>query len=221
MFWTSVGDGLKVLLYWETYVLGLIYLIFAYIPFFPMMFSKEKSEFPRGSCLAMILQPFFMSLGAIIYIMSLFPIIIGISGDASWSLPWLTIVNTPLFVLLIVVVIVVLSLLTAFIPLIGQMDSFATLVMGGTVVIFTVVISPSLGLKNVDIIPGLFTTLGILVISFISFILGLLVASPLATLINLGEEEGVGSLLMTPLGSAFGFIPVFIYGAWIGNQLAL
>lgn len=224
MFWTSVGDGLKVLLHWETYVLGLVYLIIAFIPFYPLMFGKEDSAISRRGCIAMLLQPFFMSLGAAIYVMSLFPIIIGIGSDAAWSLPWLTMIHSPLFVVLMVVVMVVLSFLAAFVPIAGRMTSFVTLVMGGTVIVFMVAmihrVDPSLGVENVDIIPGFLTTVGILIISAICAYSAIMVTALLATLIDRGEE-GVGSIVMLPLGSIFGFIPVFIYGAWIGNQLAL
>lgn len=224
MFWASVGDGLKVLLHWEAYVLGLVYVIIAFIPFYPLMFGKEDSVISRGGCLAMLIQPFFMSLGAAIYIMSLFPIIIGIGSDAAWSLPWLTMIHAPLFVILMVVVMVVLSFLAALVPSGGTMTSFPTLVMGGTVIVFMVAmihrVDPSLRVQNVDIIPGFLTTIGILIISGISAYIAIMVAALLATLIDRGEE-GVGSMLMLPLGSIFGFIPVFIYGAWIGNQLAL
>ena len=223
MFWASVGDGLKVLLHWETYVLGFIYLIIAFIPFYPMMFGKQDDAISRGGCLAMLLQPVFMSLGAVIFIMSLFPIIIGVSSDAAWSLPWLTIVHAPLFILLMVVVMIVLSFLAAFIPIVGQMTSFLTLVMGGTVIAFMVSmihhVAPSLNVEEIEIMPGFFMTIGILIISAITAYLAIIVAALAATVIDRGEE-GIGSTLMIPLGSVFGFIPVFIYGAWIGNQLS-
>lgn len=224
MFWASVADGLKVLLHWETYVLGLVYLVIAFIPFYPLMFGKEDSAISRGGCLAMLLQPFFMSLGAAIYIMSLFPIIIGVSSDAAWSLPWLTMIHAPLFIPLMVIVMVVLSFLAAFVPIAGRMTSFLTLIMGGTVIVFMVAmvhrVDPGLGVADADIMPGFLTTVGILIISAISAYAAIMVAAVLATLIDRGEE-GIGSMLMLPLGSIFGFIPVFIYGAWIGNQLAL
>ncbi len=32
-------------------------------------------------------------------------------------------------------------------------------------------------------------------------------------------EEGLGQLIMFPIGAIFGFIPVFMYGAWLGAQV--
>ena len=222
MFWASVRDGLAVLLHWETYVLGLAFLVIAFIPYYPMMLRKKDLPFTKAGCFAILGQPLFLSLGVAVYIMSLFPIIIGTGSDAAWSLPWRTIIHAPLYVLLMVVVMVVLSLVASLVPILGSITSFLSLITGGTVIIFMVgmmhAVDPTLDMDQVQVVPGFFAIVGIVIISAICAWIGIIVAALLTSLIDLGKE-GLGSALMLPLGAIFGFIPVFIYGAWIGNQL--
>lgn len=48
--------------------------------------------------------------------------------------------------------------------------------------------------------------------------LGAMLAALLATVIE-AKAESMGQLLVFPIATTFGFIPVFIYGAWLGAQL--
>jgi len=221
MFWASVLDGLKVLLHWETYVLGLIYLLIMYIPFYPLMFGKGDALAKRG-CLAMILKPFFQALGSIVYVLTLFPIILGLGEKAVWSTPWLLIIDAPLFILFMMVVMVVLMVISAFLPIVGRMNTFQTLISGGTVIVFMVAMlhrfNPDFDISGVNVIPGFLVTIGILIISAVTSYVALMLSAILITLVDRTEEE-LGSMLIMPFASIFGFIPVFIYGSWIGNQL--
>ncbi len=33
------------------------------------------------------------------------------------------------------------------------------------------------------------------------------------------DQEGIGELILTPISAVFGFIPLFMYGAWLGSQI--
>jgi hypothetical protein len=46
-----------------------------------------------------------------------------------------------------------------------------------------------------------------------------MLASAGAVTLLLRDKEEISQLIMIPLGSVFGFIPIFIYGAWIGLQI--
>ena len=222
MFWESVIDGLKVYLHWETYVLGLIYLLIMYIPFYPLFFGKGDAV-EKGGCLAMILQPFFQALGSIVYVVTLFPILLDLGDNAAWPMPWLLIKEAPLLVLIMMVVMVVLMVISAFLPIVGRMNTFQTLVSGGTVIVFMIGIlnrfNPDFDISNVNVIPGFLVTIGIIIISAVVSYVALFLSALLLSLID-KNDEGIGSILIVPLASVFGFIPVFIYGAWIGNQFA-
>ena len=88
--------------------------------------------------------------------------------------------------------------------------------MGGAVLVS--LLSPGLSAENIEIIPGFFTIIGIIIVSATTSWFGIL-ASAFAVSFFVGDEEDIGQLIMIPLGSVFGFIPIFIYGAWIGLQV--
>lgn len=119
-------------------------------------------------------------------------------------------------------VLVVSALLLAFIPFLGQVQSLQTLVLGGIALVFVLKIIqasiPELANVKIDPIPGFWFTVGLLTVGAIMSWVGIMVAALAVTAI--GEKaEGVGQLLMFPIAAIFGFIPVFIYGAWLGGQL--
>lgn len=78
--------------------------------------------------------------------------------------------------------------------------------------------NPGFVSKRVHFWPGFLFASGLLVIGGILAWLGTLVAAALATAVE-SVAEGFGQLLMIPIAAIFGFIPVFMYGAWLGAQL--
>lgn len=86
----------------------------------------------------------------------------------------------------------------------------------------TVPDSRELTAKDTELVPGFLTTIGVVLVSGLASWLGIMVPAVAATLI-LGDMEGLprgaAKLVLIPLWSAFGFIPIFIYGAWIGMQV--
>lgn len=47
---------------------------------------------------------------------------------------------------------------------------------------------------------------------------GMMVAALAVTALELAQE-GIGQIVMFPIAAIFGFIPVFMYGAWLGAQV--
>jgi len=224
MFLEAVGNGLKVLLHWQTYVIAICYLIISFLPIIVVMSAGNKSDdfITRGGCLAMLIQPLFQSLAVFISVCILFPIILFGRSEAAWSLPWMLIINIPGRILILLIIMLVLSIIGAFIPLLGRANSFIMFIMGGAVIIFLTIvlhnISPELGIRNIDILPGFLTIIGIVIVSGVASWLGMLVSAGIVTLL-LRDKEEIGQLIMIPLGSVLGFIPIFIYGAWLGLQI--
>lgn len=224
MFWLSVVNGLKVFLHWETYVLGIAYLAISYLPLIPVMFSNNEGRMIAKGFLFMILQPIFTAVGTFVLVCSLFPIILGIGDGASWSMPWILIFRVPLYVVMIIIVMMVLSFLAAMIPILGRSNSFLILILGGTVLVFLLAIvnkvNPDLGIAEIDLIPGFITIIGIVLVSAVASWLGILAVAIITSGLSFLSED-LGTILLIPIGSTFGFIPVFIYGAWLGFQLNL
>ena len=217
-------NGLKVLLHWQIYVIAIVYLIISYLPMIVVMFAGNKSDklMMKGGCLAMLLQPLFQSLAVFISVCTLFPIMLFGRSEAAWSLPWMLIMNIPGRILILLIIMLVLAIVGSFIPLIGRANSFIMFIMGGAVLIFLTMVlhntNPELGIRNIDILPGFLAIIGIVIISGVTAWLGVLASAGIVTLL-LRDKEDIGQLIMIPLASVFGFIPIFIYGAWLGIQI--
>jgi len=224
MFWDSVLAGLKVLTYWETYVAGLEYLAIFFIPMAIVGMIMEKSEGGGAAigCLSMILLPVLQVAAMAVFVLTLAPIIFGFAEDAAWGFPWKLLTMAPDTFFKLVAVLVVAAIVLAFIPILGQLNSLQTLVLGGIALVFVLGIlnsvNPGFVKGRVDFVPGFWFSVGLLVIggvmSWVGMMAGVLIAPALET-----AEEGIGQLLMFPIGAIFGFIPVFMYGAWLGAQV--
>ena len=224
MFWDSVVAGLKVLTYWETYVAGLEYLAIFFIPMIIVGMVMEKNEGAAGAagCLSMILMPVLQVAAMAVMILTLAPIIFGFAEDAAWSFPWQLITMAPGAFFKLVGVLVVAAIVLAFVPILGQLQSLQTLVLGG-IALMSVLgildsINPGTIKGRVDFIPGFWFSTGLIVIGGIMSWVGMMVAALIVTGIDM-VEEGLGQLIMIPIAAIFGFIPVFMYGAWLGAQV--
>jgi hypothetical protein len=115
----------------------------------------------------------------------------------------------------------------AFLPILGRFPPFHSLVLGALALALVIAIIentyPGAVSKRVHFWPGFWFAVGLLVVGGVMVWLGVLVAALLAMAVDAiaGDTaaKGLGQLLMFPVAATFGFIPVFIYGAWLGAQL--
>lgn len=223
MFWDAVLAGLKVLTYWQTYLAGLGYLA---IFFLPMLIAGMVMEESRGiglaGCLGVLLLPVLQVAAMVIFVLTLAPIILGLGEDAAWSLPWkiLAVAPGPFFEFVGVLVLIAIGL--AFIPILGQLHSLQVLVLGAiTLMFFSELLDiayPGIVKGRADFIPGFWFSIGLLIIGGVMSWISMMVLAFLATALE-WVGDGIG-LLMFPIGSVLGFIPVFMYGAWLGAQIS-
>jgi hypothetical protein len=224
MFWESVGHGLGVLTYWQTYVAGLEYLLIFLAPMMVFGIAMQKGGGSAG-CLGMLLMPLVQVAAMAIFVITLSPIILGAGEDAAWSLPWMVIGQAPGLFLKLIGSLFLAALVLAFIPLFGRVQALQTLILGSIALAFVLNIlrasSPELENAKVDLIPGFWFTVGLVVVGAGMSWIGIMVAALALTAVGAkGEEMGSGAqLLVFPIAAIFGFIPVFIYGAWLGSQL--
>jgi hypothetical protein len=150
------------------------------------------------------------------------PIILGLSQEAAWAFPWVLAFEAPGSVAKFVGLLLVAALILAFVPILGRLQSLHTLVLGalGLALVLGIIddVNPGFVVKRVHFWPGFWFALGLLVIGGILAWIGTLAAAGLAVAVE-SKVQGFGQLLMFPVGAIFGFIPVFMYGAWIGAQL--
>ena len=87
MFWSSIIGGLKVLTFWEVYLAAIIFTIISVGPMVIIGLIGEKNK--AVGCLGgMLIAPVFQALATLIFVFTLFPIILGFAEDAAWSFPW-------------------------------------------------------------------------------------------------------------------------------------
>lgn len=227
MFWESVAGGLGILTYWETYVAGLEYLAVLWAPMAVVGSLAMKSEKAAGAigCLSMLVLPVFQVFGIVVFVLTLSPIILGLSHDAAWVFPWILAIEAPGSVAKFVGLLIVAAVMLAFIPILGilgRLQSLQTLVLGSFALALVMGLienaNPGVVSKHVHFWPGFWFAVGLLIIGGVMAWIGTLAAAVLATAVE-SRVEGLGQLLMFPIAAIFGFIPVFIYGAWLGAQL--
>jgi hypothetical protein len=224
MFWDAVTGGLGVLTYWQTYVAGLEYLAVYMVPMGVVGFLAMRSERAAGAigCLSMLVLPVLQVFAIFVFVLTLSPIILGLSPEAAWGFPWMLAFEAPGSVAKFVGLLLIAALVLAFVPILGRLQSLHTLVLGalGLALVLGIIdnANPGFVAKRVHFWPGFWFTLGLLVIGAVLAWIGTLAAAALAVAVE-SKIEGFGQLLMFPIGAIFGFIPVFMYGAWLGAQL--
>jgi hypothetical protein len=224
MFWESVVTGLGVLVNWQTYVAVLLFLVLSRGPVILGGFILTKAGKAEGAigCLSMIILPFLQVFALFVFVLTMSPIILGLSKEAAWSLPWVLASMEPWFVAKYVGVLWLATIVFGFIPFAGNLESLQTLLIG----IFTLAIvvgviaanNPELATKHIVFLPGGWFVFGFLVIGLVMVWLGSMLAGLLLAVIG-ARIEGNGELLVSAIAATFGFLPVFIYGAWLGAQI--
>lgn len=234
MFWNSVISGFKMLTYWETYVAGLEYVAIFFIPYIIGALIEKKTTGETGgqggSCLMMPLFMVFQSAATAVMILTLAPIILGLGEDAAWKLPWTFMVMAPgiLFKLVgCLIVALIVIVLASFLPIVGpiliKVKSFEMLVYGVIILAFYLDAFHSVDHRipssgQVSLIPDFWFSVGLIVIGGIMSFIGMMAAGLAAVPLE-RAREGIGKTIALPIVFTFGFIPVFMYGAWLGAQL--
>lgn len=216
MFLESVLNGLSVLTYWQVYLAGLIYSVVIILPLFLIGFGMSK--FKALGCLTILIGPFCIALATLIFIFTLFPIILGLTDKAAWSFPLIILINDPWYIIKSAFILMGLSFLLGIIPIIGQFQSVQTLLLGSACLISIInilhSIEPNFEISRLSFFPGYLYIIGFLIISVLTSYLAIIITAFLLSSKKYGSE-----IISIPVEAAFGFIPVFIYGAWIGIQI--
>ncbi|MBN2124869.1 MAG: hypothetical protein JW821_11290 [Deltaproteobacteria bacterium] len=221
MFWTSIIGGLKVLTFWEVYAAAFIFTVISVGPMFIFGLIGQKNE--AVGCLGgMLIAPIFQALATIIFVFTLFPILLGFAEDAAWSFPWKILFSSPWPMIKASFIIIIATIALAFIPLLGQIQSLHTFASGAISLIMVLGILhsayPNIPIQKISIMPGFLTIIGFLFIAGVVSWASTMLVAVIATALG-DSAEDYTALIAIPLGGVFGFIPVFIYGAYIGNQL--
>lgn len=166
--------------------------------------------------------PVLQAAATIIYVLTLAPIMLGFSDEAAWRLPWAIAAAAPGSFLALVGVLIAVSIGLSLIPVLGRSGTLNTLAVGGVVLTYLLrnlgQIYPGIISRVTSFIPGFWFTVGLLVVSGGLSLVGTMAIG--LVVVGTGmEEKGIDQLVFHPVAAVFGFIPVFIYGAWLGGQI--
>lgn len=229
MFWDSIFAGLKVLVYWETYVAGLAYLAIYTIPIMAATAAADRKMYTTGrvtnGCFVVVLTPLLQMTATLVFVLILTPIILGLSEDAAWDFPWVLLIVDPGTFFKLVGILLVSIVLLMLIPFMAS-QALSTFILGGTILIFALrilgFVDPDVANKLTDFIPDFWFSIGLIITAGITYWAGIVVTMGIANgirlLINPRADEDSIMPFILPIGIVFQFIPVFIYGAWLGLQ---
>jgi hypothetical protein len=222
MFWESVTKGLGMLTHWQTYVAATIALLMPLTPNAVVyLVSKRAGETVQGTVTFawyLLVTPFLYAFAFLGFVLITAPLMLGFGDSFSWAMPLVLIIAAPSLVAKVLLVLVVTATLMGFLPLLGNMISFRTLVLGIIALIMVVgllqSLNPELTARHIDFWPGFWFTAAILAISTVLGFIGMGLAGIVAAITG-----GLATPLLLPFTHALTFIPLFTYAAWLGRPL--
>jgi hypothetical protein len=218
MFWESVWGGLCAFVHWQTWVAIVEYLAIFLVPT-ALVSMRINTDGTKAGCLMMLVGPLLQCLATIVFLWTLAPILLNHRDEAAWVFPWQVLMGDPMFVMKVIAIMVVAAIVVGFLPVLGSMPTVLTLALGIIALIFLVHALDSMSEHGpVRLLPSLWFILGLIVVGGVLAWLGMIVTALIATGVD-RWQEGLGQLLALPVASLLGFIPVFIYAAWLGLQL--
>ena len=226
MLWEHLVTALGFFTFWQTYAASL-----------PLMIVSKPEVQLRILHIALRaggkFNPFVMRLiPSVLYTTSLFyfvltlsPVLLGLSDDAGWTFPFVLAINTPSIVIILFLQLVAADTVMSFVPGMNSFTPFNTLILGGLALVFVVNIGGPTGTHisspNIHFWPGIGFVLGSLFVSWCAGWLGALLGSSLFLITSGQNATAIGWQLFYPLLTLIGLIPFFTYGAWLQSAIAL
>lgn len=223
MFWDSVANGMKAFTYWQTYVATLEYLLLFMVPMGIISFVIQRQNPASGiGCLSVVLMPLLQLAALVVLILTLWPIILGLGDRAAWGFPFRLMIQAPEMYFKLIGILAIVAIVLEFTPILNRIQSLQTLLLGVLALGFTIEILksayPAVISQEVHYWPGFWFVVGLLLVGALVSWVGILVAAVVVTPLEV-LADGLGELVVFPVAAVFGFIPVFMYGAWLGAQL--
>ena len=223
MFWNAVNEGLAMFTHWETWVCIVVWLMVTGLPrllVFRAVAGPKESRHIGG--IYLMLTPFIQAISMSLLILTLSPLIFGLGDQAAWRFPWSMMVDAPGPTLKMIVAVFVAWLLSRFTPYLNGIAAYRTCFVGIAALVFGIrLVNTSNAVPVLDRValwPGYAYALGGLAIGAVV----VLCANRLAAWLGKRAQSEPG----VPRGTALfgiegvlGLVPVFIYGAWLGEQM--
>jgi hypothetical protein len=221
MFWDAVYSALKVMTHWETHLVIFEYLLLMLTPVIILFLILKKNHALSIQYFRKLFLPVLEAIAIAVSVLTLFPIILGVGENVAWNFPLRIMQLAPGEFLALIGSLIFLAYLIDVIPMLRKLRSVKTLVLGGVCLIFVRIflglINPVIDIEVMDLVPGFWFICGIIIISGVLARLGYFVfvsfVNALGNKFDLREE--VAELLILPVIATLGFLPIFVYGAWL------
>lgn len=222
MFWKCTCVGLAILTHWQTYAAALLFLSFS-------LGSKHLSDALNVSLgktsvttrsLSHLVLEFGQVAGITIFVSIMCPIMLGLSMHGAWSLPWSDL-ESCWEVARSFAVLLLIGVVLSRVPILGSPSVF-TFVIGAVTLVLTIerlygrTTVPTV--RSIQLWPGMWFMIALLSIGTALTWLGTMLAV-MPSMVMQGRAKRIGTLLAYPFAAVFGFIPLFIYCAWLGHQI--
>jgi hypothetical protein len=212
---------MEVMTHWETYLVISVYLLSLLTPTILIFLILKKKHALHVRYFRRLFLPILESVAIAVAVLTLFPIIFGVGDEAQWNFPIRAMKLSPLGFLGFLGILILLAYVIDVIPKLRRLQSIKTLVLGGVSLMFARIfigfINPMIDTDLTNFIPGFWFICGIIVISAVLSKVGHFVfvsfTRVLGNKFDLREE--VAELLILPIIATMGFLPIFIYGAWL------
>jgi hypothetical protein len=221
MFWDALYSALKIMTHWETHFVVLGYLLLMLTPMIIIFLVLKKSHALNIQYFRKLFLPLLEAVAIAVSVLTLFPIILGVGENVAWNFPLRIMQLSPLGFVALIGSVVVLAYLIDVISVLRRLRTVKTLVLGGVCLIFVRIflnlLNPVIDIEIMDLVPGFWFICGIIVISGVLAKLGYFVFESFVRVIGskFDLREDIAELLIIPVIATLGFLPVFVYGAWL------
>ena len=221
MFWDSVHSAMHVMTNWDTYIVVLGYLVLMLAPIVLLFLILHKKHALSTRNFRKLFLPAIEAIAIAGAVLTLFPVMLGMGEKALWGFPIKVMKLFPGGFLGLLGILIILSYLIDIIPKFRRLQSMKTFVLGGVSLVFVQialnVLNPIVDVELSYFVPGFWFAFGIILTAGIISNLGHFVFVSLARVLGnkFKIREEVAELLILPLITTMGFLPLFIYGAWL------
>ena len=163
-------------------------------------------------------------MGTLFFVYSVALIALGQEQYSTWKIPFEIALASPGEFLKLSFNVVLASFVFAFLPFINRIYALQTLALSGLALGMLFVLADGHDFPHfseIDWLPNFWFVVGIVVVGAIFETIGVALVSTLPKSLSklTGHNiEVIVSLIGVPIASTLGFVPFFIYAAWIGAQ---
>lgn len=223
-FLEASTSAAKVFLNWQTYAVLGEALAISLIPvvFFWAASKKDGSFGTETLSTSSLVMMIIKTLGLYVFMLTLSPVILGVSDNANWLAPWILVNEAPVFAAQSFGVLLLAAFLALFIPMLAELSTFRFLILGtialGASLALNDPANPQTAIFGQPLVPDVWFCVFLVAFSFVLNLVGCISSWKLTTAIKADGTIG-GLMLMYAIAFVIGIIPVLIYGAWIGAHM--